>query len=332
MDPLSQGLLGAAVSISCVRNKKILPVLASGAVGGMLADVDIFIRSDIDPLLALEFHRQFTHSLIFIPFGGLAGSLLLWFFMRKYLSFIMLYLATTLGYATHGLLDACTSYGTQLFWPFTSTRIAWNIVSVIDPLFTSILLLGLIFAYKKNKIICARLCLICSILYLLLGYAQKERALNFQNNIASQRGDIIIRSRVHPSFGNLLVWRSTYETPQEYVVDGLRLGVTELKLYKGQRVARLNVDQEWPYLSKHSVLALDIERFRWFSDDWLYLVPNTNRLISDIRYSILPQTIYPLWAIEINPLKPEKHSDFITMRSIRRDQWNTFWQMLKGED
>ena len=42
----------------------------------------------------------------------------------------------TLGYATHALLDTCTTYGTQLLWPFTDARFAWNTVSVVDPMFT----------------------------------------------------------------------------------------------------------------------------------------------------------------------------------------------------
>ena len=41
-----------------------------------------------------------------------------------------------MGYATHGLLDSCTSYGTQLFWPFSDVRVAWDTMSIVDPLFT----------------------------------------------------------------------------------------------------------------------------------------------------------------------------------------------------
>ena len=33
------------------------------------------------------------------------------------ISFKETWIYSTLGYATHGLLDACTSYGTLLFWP-----------------------------------------------------------------------------------------------------------------------------------------------------------------------------------------------------------------------
>ena len=42
---------------------------------------------------------------------------------------------STLGILTHGFLDACTSYGTSLFWPFSSTRVSWNVISIVDPFF-----------------------------------------------------------------------------------------------------------------------------------------------------------------------------------------------------
>ena len=41
-----------------------------GCVGGLAPDLDVFIRSSADPLVALEYHRHFTHSLLFIPIGG----------------------------------------------------------------------------------------------------------------------------------------------------------------------------------------------------------------------------------------------------------------------
>ena len=41
------------------------------------------------------------------------------------------------GFSTHGVLDACTSYGTQLGWPFSDVRFAWSNVSIVDPLFTA---------------------------------------------------------------------------------------------------------------------------------------------------------------------------------------------------
>lgn len=40
------------------------------------------------------------------------------------------------GFLTHTLLDCFTTYGTQLFAPFSDTRVAWGTIAVADPLWT----------------------------------------------------------------------------------------------------------------------------------------------------------------------------------------------------
>ena len=138
MDPLSQGVVGVIAAQQTANRKHLLIASVLGFFAGMSADLDIFIKSSQDPLFSLEFHRQFTHSILFMPFGGLICALFFYylFLQKKDISFKQTYIYSTLGYATHGLLDACTTYGTQLFWPFTNDRIAWNTISIIDPLFT----------------------------------------------------------------------------------------------------------------------------------------------------------------------------------------------------
>ena len=122
MDPLTQGALGASLAQPFSKSSHILIVGILGFLSGMAPDLDVLIRSKSDPLLFLEFHRQFTHSLIFIPIGGMicASVFHILFAKRARLTFKQTYLYCTLGFATHGLLDSCTSYGTQLLWPFTN--------------------------------------------------------------------------------------------------------------------------------------------------------------------------------------------------------------------
>ena len=70
MDVITQGLLGGVVAQSVAdRNEKKRATLI-GVFSGLLADADILIRSSDDPLLNIEFHRHFTHSLFFVPFGA----------------------------------------------------------------------------------------------------------------------------------------------------------------------------------------------------------------------------------------------------------------------
>ena len=134
MDPLSQGVLGVAAAQAVSKKPQARRAAFMGLVAGLAPDADVFITSATDPLLSLQFHRQFTHALVFIPIGALLAALVLHPLMgRRFLCFRTTYLFCLAGYATHGLLDACTSYGTQLLWPFSDLRVAWNNISIIDP-------------------------------------------------------------------------------------------------------------------------------------------------------------------------------------------------------
>ena len=89
MDPLTQGALGAALPQSTASKSNLITAGIFGFVAGMAADLDVLIRSTKDPLLFLEYHRQFTHSLIFIPVGGIICAILLHWLVgrRRKLSF-----------------------------------------------------------------------------------------------------------------------------------------------------------------------------------------------------------------------------------------------------
>lgn len=73
MDPLSQAVIGAGLAMCFVRRERLRTACVAGALGGMAPDLDILIRSAEDPLLALEYHRHFTHSLVMIPIIGAAA-------------------------------------------------------------------------------------------------------------------------------------------------------------------------------------------------------------------------------------------------------------------
>ena len=162
MDPLTQGVLGASLSQSASKKQHLVVAGVLGLLSGLAPDLDALIKSQSDPLLALEFHRQFTHSLFFIPIGSLICALVLHHLIakRRGLSFKQSWLFCALGYGTHALLDACTTYGTQLLWPFTNARFAWNTISIIDPVYTLPILILLVFANVETSAL-AGACRIC---------------------------------------------------------------------------------------------------------------------------------------------------------------------------
>ncbi len=333
MDPLSQAALGASLSQSFAKDKsKLFSALVIGALAGMAPDLDMFIRSDDDPLLFLEFHRQFTHSLVFIPFGALLCSVLFYPFIKSKLSFSQVYLFSLLGYATHGLLDACTSYGTQLFWPFSNERVAWGTVSIIDPMFTLPILIFVVLAVTKKNVVFARAGFIYAVLFLSLGLVQKHRAEQAMYVLAKERGHYIERSHIKPGFGNRHVWKLMYEYDSRYYVDAVRL-LWHVDYIKGSSIQKLNVHSDFPWLPEDSQQAKDIERFRWFSDDFLAISPRDKNLIIDARYSYLPNRIGAMWGIEIEKEyidqgMLDKHVGYMMNNGMDEKTRRRFWEML----
>ena len=330
MDPLSQAAIGAAAAQSGSRSSTLRSALWIGALAGMAPDLDVFIQSDTDPLLALEYHRQFTHSLLFIPFGAFFCALAFYPIARKHLDFKTVWFFAALGFGTHGLLDACTTYGTQLLWPLTNTRFAWHNVSVIDPLFT-LPLLALLIASAVRRRSAYAVCGLCwAICYLSIGVLQHQRALSAAEQIVSHRQHDPIRLEVKPGFANLLVWKALYEYDGRYYVDAVRTGVTPT-YFPGESAPKFNLAKNFPSLAPDSQQATDIERFRWFSDDWLAIDSSDAQLIVDMRYSQLPNAIQGLWGIRILPEKgATQHVEWTVQRETGAEELAVFWQQLMG--
>lgn len=331
MDPISQGLTGAALAAAAASPRETRPALIAGAIGGMIADLDALIRSNADPLLLLDFHRHFSHALIFIPIGGLIAALLLWPFLRHRLSFPRLALFATLGYATAGLLDACTSYGTHLLWPFSDARIAWNVVSIIDPLYTLPILILLVIAARRSRPQWARAAFVFGLAWLSLGWMQRERAEAVQFELARSRGHEIERSEVKPTLANNLLWRSVYRSEGRYYVDAIRVG-SGSRVYPGQDIAVLNPATDLPELPADSVQAVDVRRFDHFSDGWLARATDRDDLIGDLRYALLPTSTRPLWGIVLDPEHADRHVRFENFHKVDKPTRERFVAMLLGRD
>ncbi|GMQ49000.1 metal-dependent hydrolase [Vibrio sp. 10N] len=334
MDPLSQGLLGASLSMSASKRARFAVAGVLGLLSGLAPDLDVLIRSPSDPLLFLEFHRQFTHSLLFIPIGSLICACLFYPLIAKRhgFSFKQTWFYCFLGYATHGLLDACTSYGTQLLWPLSNERFAWNSVSVIDPLFTIPLLAILTLAAWKRHPAIARIGFLWAITYLTIGMIQRERAEHTGWQIAKERQHRPVQLEAKPSFGNILVWKVIYEDGGDFYIDAVRAG-QDIKVYLGTKVAKLDIESSFPWLDASSQQARDIQRFNWFSDGFVALSSNDELRIIDVRYSIVPNELNALWSIELAPAATaDQHVTYHTHRSSQAEDRQRFYDMLLGRE
>ena len=329
MDPLSQGTVGAAFAQSAANKKNIAKVSIVGFLAGLAPDLDVLIRSSTDPVLFLEYHRQFTHSLIFIPFGALIISSFLFPLVRQSLNFKTTYVASFLGYATHGLLDACTSYGTLLFWPFSNERITWNNISIVDPLLTIPAIILLAVAVKTGRRQFSFFAVGWIVSYLALGLVQYERALSSGFKLAQSRGHSAKRITLKPSFGNLILWRSIYQHGDRFYVDAIRAG-RGLSWCFGESIKTFDYQYHLSDLEKNSQQMRDIERFRWFSQDYLGFDGDKN-LVTDVRYSMIPNQIAPMWGLIIDERKSaNEHAVWWTSRDLNDESLTSFKEMLLG--
>ena len=330
MDPLSQAALGAVVPQLAPRTREVPRLVLVGALAGMAPDLDVLIRSGTDPLLFLEYHRQFTHSLFFIPVGSLLCAGAFAVTIARGISFWLVWLAAFLGYATHGLLDACTSYGTLLLWPFSDRRIAWDTIAVVDPLFTLPLLAAVLWGVWRGSKRVPALGLAWALGYLLLGAWQQGRVLQVGDELARSRGHVGVAVEAKPTLGNVLLWKVIYLYQGRYYVDAVRAGVQPM-VYPGQSVARLNPSVHLPWLRADTQQGRDLERFRWFSTDHLAVDANDPLYVVDMRYSMLPNEIEGLWGIGFNPdAGPDAHVQYRVQRSVSAERTRRLTTMLRG--
>ncbi len=332
MDILTQGVLGAALAQSVAKPEEARVATAVGFLSGLLADADALIRSANDPLLTLEYHRHFTHSIFFVPIGGLIAALLLWPFLRSRLRFRRLYLFSLLGYSLSGFLDACTSYGTHLLWPLSDTRIAWSIIAIVDPVFTLTLLAATVYALVKRKPRAAWAGLALAGVYLATGWLQLQRAETFAQELAETRGHRIERLVVKPTLGNLVLWRSIYQHADTFHVDAVRVGTTNRRAYPGGMIGKFLLGEALPTLSAESRLYQDIERFSAFSDGFVAWHPQRMDVLGDVRYAMMPTSLVPLWGIEMDLDQPDRHVRWVVFRELSQAGRTEFWSMLMNRD
>jgi inner membrane protein len=332
MDPVTQVSLGAAAAALVSRPASLRSALIIGAIAGAVPDLDVLIQSEHDPLLSLEYHRHFSHSLFMVPVIGCLVALVYKGLLRSRAPDLLTCgLYAIMGTLSHGLLDACTSYGTRLYWPFSQYRESWDLISIIDPLFTLPMLLLLLVAFIRKRVHVARSGLILACIYLGFAAYQQRQAHNAILELAQQRAHGVHDLVLRPSFANTVVWRSVYQHQGTYYVDAVRvLPGREAKYYPGDSTPVLNQQQIEAWAQGQPQTLLDVARFQHFSQGYLYQHPDDAAVLADLRYALLPDSIYPLWGIR-RPDNPENRVEWVQYRKANQSAVNRLMAMLRGQ-
>jgi inner membrane protein len=168
------------------------------------------------------------------------------------------------------------------------------------------------------------------------GYYQWWQIDFAMQQLAAQRGHQIILSEVKPTLGNLILWRTTYVANNGQIyVDGFRRGLNgDTRFYKGATLPLLNIERDLPWLRAGSVQANDLAKFTFFSAGFVALKPATGDkqiIVADMRYSMLPQSLEPLWGITLTTDNQQQHVAFGSFRQNTPEIRQEFWDMLKGQ-
>ena len=194
-----------------------------------------------------------------------------------------------LAIVTHPILDCFTAYGTQFLEPFTSVRLAWNTISVLDPLYTLPFLLLLLLAARhgrgaqvRSKL--NRAGLILSSAYLFLTVINAVN-VGWVVEDTIRENDLQVTRSVHsPTLGNNLLWSATLQAEDGSYYLG------QYSILDEQR--KLSPLIELP--GRHEMLApyandRDVDILTWFTDDYYILLPGgAGRVVlCDLRYGLL---------------------------------------------
>lgn len=210
---LAAGLLTAQALRPALLPK---PAAARGftllcAVAATIPDIDS-LAVLLGPESYLLHHRGLTHSIFFLPFF----ALLLAFMARRLGASVPLrqgFLAAALALLSHLFLDVVTTFGTQLFAPFSSVRISFEGVFVVDPPFTlALLAFALAARLSPKRAQALALCgLVLLLAYPLLGNAARLNMQARYLTMLAAQGESVERIRVAPDALSPYYWKVVLE-------------------------------------------------------------------------------------------------------------------------
>jgi inner membrane protein len=221
MDSVTQIVLGAAVGEAVLGKKVGNKAMLYGAIAGTIPDLDVLASYFTDTVSALSIHRGFTHSIVFsVLFAPVFG----WIVSRyeKFKDFKSWSWLFFWAFVTHPILDAHTTWGTQLFWPF-DLRLAFKTIFVIDPMYTFPFLVFLILAMRQKRTTLKRqyynkLGLWISSSYLLFTFLLKWMAFSQFESALKRQNIEYTQLDTRPSPLNTILWSANVETKDAYLL------------------------------------------------------------------------------------------------------------------
>jgi len=293
MDSLTQIVLGAACGEAVLGKKIGNKALLFGAIGGTIPDLDVFVGNILygNKIDAMLFHRGFMHSIVFTV---LAAFLIGWLVHKLYNSGKRLHSTTQKDWInlffwslfTHPILDCFTPYGTQLFAPFSSYRVALNNIAVADPVYTLPFLICMIVLMFFRRTSAKRrswlkLGIGISSIYMLFTLGNKLYIDSVFRKSLKDSEISVMRFTTQPAIFNNILWYGIVETDASYFVSDYSLLDSKNKFLNFREVPKQRdlIPSEFK----------DIKNLAWFSNQYysVYKLNENEYQYNDLRYPLL---------------------------------------------
>ena len=314
MDTITQGLLGAAIGQAAFGKRLGRGAVVWGAVGGVIPDLDILPSTFMGEIGDMLYHRGPTHALWFgvvlAPICGYGvwrwykrkagkagkpppGRSDLWWWMALFLAAIV----------THPLLDVFTSYGTQLFTPFSNARVAVHGVSIIDPIYSLTLVAALAAGrvWRSKPVVgmaAAGAALVLTTSYLFYGWHLNERAKERARVQLEAEGETVSRVSSYPTFLQVFQRRIVARTA------GGEVRVANISMWKDpQPIAWAKFfPPDHPFIDK-ALHSREGEIFTWFClEEYVpRVIESGDRVIvkiDDLRYGMDASKVEGIWGLQ----------------------------------
>lgn len=333
MDSLSQIVLGAAVGEKVLGKKLGNKALLYGAIAGTIPDLDVYVGKLFDPITAIEIHRGFSHSILFFV---LISPLLGWGLSKvekhNNISFRRATLFWFVGLFTHALLDAFTTWGTQLLYPL-DIRFSMHSIFVIDPLYTLPFLFCLLMVMRYKRNIPKRqqwnhIGLIVSTFYLLLTVVvQQVVSMRFESRLKAENISYV-RKIIKPSPMNIILWNSIIEVENGYYIG-------DYSFFDTKPISFDFYPKQAHLIGEFSEEKV-IKQLKWISEGWWLIIQKENHFFfNDIRFGLISTDRKSAeFSFSYKLVKQEDELQAIEVTNKRKDRAKelllNLWKRIKG--
>lgn len=339
MDSITQGALGGLCGELTLRKQIGWKGFAWGVLFGTLPDLDVLAFPFLTPIEQLSFHRGLSHSILVMVIAAFFfGWLLSKIHHKKGVTFQRATIFVFITWGSHVVIDCFTTYGTQIYEPFSSYRFAWDNMSIIDLSFTLPMLLALLVAlfFKRESAVrswLGRGALTWLCLYTTASFMMKSKAEEYFQSQLNKKGVVATRMMTSPTISNIFLWRMLAEADGEYYVAYWSLFDSP---ERSLRLDRLDKGHEklLPY-EKYSEVA----QLKWFTKNWHMVVDDPDNeggvLVVDLRFAELcmPDQKGPAFMWSLSEDGEHLNSDRISVRrkvSLKKGV-GYLWARIKGD-